>query len=230
LSAGIKSKFWIGIFMVKSLRSKYSVLAESLIFVIGIIIFAVFSHRKILTLIISFAGLIIAGIIINRNIRTLRDFKSLFGFNNISGATFIYLFIAIVFGVLIAVVYRNHQHNFVLPDRLTYFAIIAMLIGSTEELVFRGFIQSHTRYINVIFSVIFATLAHTAYKCTFFIAHQSGYEMDIMFLMKWTIVGGIVFGVLKEYSGNIVPPLAGHAVFDLLVYGDSITVPWWIWS
>jgi len=216
--------------MVKSVRNKYSVLAETLICVIGIIIFAVFSHQNILPFILSFTGLLIAGIIINRNISTIRDFKILFGFNKISGGTFIYLFIAVVFGVLIAVVYRNHQHNFVLPDRLTYFAIIAMLIGSTEELVFRGFVQSHTRHINVIFSVIFATLAHTAYKCSFFIAHQSGYEMDIMFLMKWTILGGIVFGILKEYSNNIVPPLAGHAVFDLLVYGDSITVPWWIWS
>jgi membrane protease YdiL (CAAX protease family) len=215
--------------MVMSVRSKYSVLAESLICVIGIIIFAVFSHRKILPFIISFTGLIIAGIIINRNVRTIRDFKSLFGFNKISGATFVYLFIAIVFGVLIAVVYRNHQHNFILPVRLTYFAIPAMLIGSAEELVFRGFIQGHTRYINVIFSVIFATLAHTAYKCSFFLAHQSGYQMDIMFLMKWTILGGIVFGILKEYSNNIVPPLAGHMVFDLLVYGDSFDIPWWVW-
>jgi len=105
-----------------------------------------------------------------------------------------------------------------------------MLVGSTEELFFRGFIQGHTRHIGVIFSVIFATLAHTAYKCSFFAAQQSGYEMDIMFLMKWTILGGIVFGILKEYSNNIVPPLAGHAVFDLLIYGDSVTVPWWIWS
>ena len=216
--------------MVRSVRSKYSVLAESLICVAGIIIFAVFSHKNILPFIISFTGLIIAGLIININIHTIRDFKSLFGFNKISGATFIYFFISIVFGVLIAVVYRNHQHNYILPGRLTYFVVIAMLVGSTEELVFRGFIQSHTRHINVIFSVIFATLAHTAYKCLFFTAHQSVYQMDIMFLAKWTIVGGIVFGILKEYSNNILPPLAGHAVFDLLVYGDSITVPWWIWS
>ncbi len=215
--------------MVKSVRSKYFVLADSLICVIGIIIFAVFSHRKILSFIISFTGLIIAGIIINRNVRTIRDFKSLFGFNKISGATFVYLFIATVFGVLIAVVYRNHQHNFILPVRLTYFAIPAMLIGSTEELVFRGFIQGHTRHISVIFSVIFATIAHTAYKCLFFLAHQSVYQTDIIFLMKWTILGGIVFGILKEYSNNIVPPLAGHVVFDLLVYGDSFDIPWWVW-
>jgi membrane protease YdiL (CAAX protease family) len=230
LSEDIKSKFWIGIFMVKSVRSKYLVLAESLICVIGIIIFAVFSHRKILPFIISVTGLLIAGIIINRNIRTFKEFKSLFGFNRMSAATFFYLFVAIVFGVLIAVVYRNHQHNYILPDRLTYFAVIAMLIGSMEELVFRGFLQGYTRNINVIFSVLFATIAHTAYKGSFFLAHQSDYQMDIMFLMEWTMLAGIVFGIIREYSNNIIPPIAGHAVFDLLVYGDSIGVPWWIWS
>ncbi len=216
--------------MVKSLKGKYPVLAESLICVAGIIIFAVFSHSKVLPFIISFAGLIIAGIVINRNIRKLSDLKSLFGFNKISGAVMIYLFIAVVFGVLIAVVYRNHQHITVLPGSLTYFAILAMLIGSTEEIIFRGFIQGHTRNFGAVFSVIFATAAHTAYKCSFFIAHQSVYQTDILFLMKWTIFGGIIFGILKEYSDNIVPPLAGHAVFDLLVYGDSQVIPWWIWS
>jgi membrane protease YdiL (CAAX protease family) len=215
--------------MTKPVKSKYSVLAESLICVTGIIIFAVFSHRKILPFIISFTGLLIAGIIINRNIRTLREFKHLFGFYRMSAATFFYLFVAIVFGILIAVVYRNHQHIEILPDRLTYFTILAMVIGSTEEMVFRGFIQSHTRYINVIFSVIFATVAHTAYKGSFFLAHQSVYEMDIMFLMKWTFLAGFVFGIIREYSNNIIPPIAGHAVFDLLVYGDNQIIPWWLW-
>ena len=216
--------------MVKSVKSKFSILAESLICVTGIIVFAVFSHRKIFPFILSFAGLLIAAIIISRNIRTLKDLKFLFGFNRMSADTYFYLFVAIVFGILIAVVYRNRQHNFILPGRLTSFAILAMLIGTTEELVFRGFIQGHTRHISILFSVIFATTAHTAYKCSFFLAHQSGYEMDIMFLMKWTMLGGIVFGIIREYSNNIVPPIAGHAVFDLLVYGDSVGTPWWIWS
>lgn len=215
--------------MAKPAKSKYSVLAESLICVTGIIIFAVFSHRRITSFLISFAGLLIAGIIINRNLRTIKDLKFLSGFSKISGVVIIYLFIAIVFGILIAVVYRNHQHIEILPGRLTYFTVLAMLIGSTEEVIFRGFIQGHTRNIGAIFSVIFATVAHTAYKCTFFIAHQSVYETDIIFLMKWTFLAGIVFGILKEYSNNIVPPLAGHAVFDLLVYGDSHIIPWWLW-
>jgi len=216
--------------MVLPVKSKFSVLIESLICVIGVVIFSVFSHGKLIPFFISLSGLLIAGIIININARTLTDLRQLSGFNKISGTTVIYIIIAVVFGILIGVVYRKHQHDFVIPGRLTYFALIAVLIGATEELVFRGFIQGHTRRIGVIASIIFATLAHTVYKCSFFLAHQSNYETDILFLMKWTIFGGVIFSVIKEYSDNIVPPLVGHAVFDLLVYGDFADAPWWVWA
>jgi membrane protease YdiL (CAAX protease family) len=215
--------------MVSAVKSKLVVLIESLVCVIAIIFFAVFSHGKLIPFLISIAGLIIAGIIININARTLKDLRLLFGFNKMSLTTVIYIIVAIIFGILIGAVYRRYQHDFILPGRLTYFAVPAILIGATEELVFRGFIQGHTRRIGAVVSIIFATLAHTAYKCSFFLAHQSGYETDILFLMKWTIFGGFVFSVIKEYSNNIWAPLAGHAVFDLLVYGDFANAPWWVW-
>ena len=215
--------------MAPPAKTNFSVLAESLICVIGIVIFSVFSHGKIIPFLISLSGLLIAGIVINMNARTLRDLISLFGFNKMSGITVIYIIIAVVFGILIGVVYRKHQHDFLIPVRLTYFAVPAILIGSTEELVFRGFIQGHTRRAGILISIIFAILSHAVYKCSFFLAHQSVYHTDILFLMKWTIFGGIIFSVIKEYSDNIWAPLAGHAVFDLLVYGDVTGTPWWVW-
>jgi membrane protease YdiL (CAAX protease family) len=216
--------------MVLPAKSKLRIFIESLICIIGIVIFSVFSHGKLIPFLVSLSGLLIAGIIINLNARTLKDLRLLFGFNKISGITVIYIVIAVVFGILIGVIYRRHQHDFVIPGRLTYFAVLAILIGATEELVFRGFIQGHTRRIGVIVSVIFATMSHTAYKCSIFLAHQSDYETDILFLMKWTIFGGLVFSVVREYSNNIMAPVAGHAVFDLLVYGDFADAPWWVWS
>jgi membrane protease YdiL (CAAX protease family) len=211
-------------------KSKIAVLVESLICVAGIVVFAVFSHDRPVPFILSVAGLVLAAIIININAHTLKDLRQLFGFNRISGTTILFIIISIVFGILIAVVFRRHKHDLLIPARLTYFVIPALLIGATEELVFRGFIQGHTRRIGVMVSVIFATLAHTLYKCSFILAHQSGYETDMLFLMKWTIFGGFIFSLIKEYSNNIIAPIAGHAVFDLLVYGDLISAPWWVWS
>ncbi len=211
-------------------KSKFKVLVESLICVAGIVVFAVFSHDKAVPFILSVTGLVIAAIIININARTLKDLRQLFGFGKISGTTIVYITISLLFGILIAVVFRRHKHDLPIPDRLTYFVIPALLIGATEELVFRGFIQGHTRRIGIMVSIIFATLAHALYKCSFILAHQSGYEPDILFLVKWTIFGGFIFSLIKEYSDNIVAPIAGHAVFDLLVYGDFISAPWWVWS
>jgi membrane protease YdiL (CAAX protease family) len=211
-------------------KSKLAVLLESLICVAGIVVFAVFSHDRPFPFILSFAGLVIAAVIININARTLKDLRQLFGFNRITGTTIIFIIISLVFGILIAVVFRRYRHDLPMPGRLTYFVIPALLIGATEELVFRGFIQGHTRRIGVMVSIVFATLAHALYKCSFILAHQSGYETDILFLLKWTIFGGFIFSLIKEYSNNIVAPIAGHAIFDLLVYGDFVSAPWWVWS
>jgi membrane protease YdiL (CAAX protease family) len=211
-------------------KTKTAILIETLICIAGIEVFAVFSHGRTVPFIISVAGLVVAAIIINMNARTFKDLWQLFGFGKISGVTVIYIVISLLFGILIAVLFRKHKHDLPMPSSLTYFVIPALLIGATEELVFRGFIQGHTRRIGVMVSILFATLAHTAYKYSFILAQQSAYETDILFLVKWTIFGGFIFSLLKEYSNNIVVPIAGHALFDLLVYGDCINAPWWVWS
>ena len=36
--------------------------------------------------------------------------------------------------------------------------------------------------------------------------------------------------LLKEYSKTTVVPIIAHVVFDIMVYGDRIVAPWWIWS
>ena len=109
------------------------------------------------------------------------------------------------------------------------FAIIAPVIGSAEELIFRGFLQGHLHRYGIIFSVIFATLSHTAYKCSLFISHSS-YKTDISFLLIWTIVAGLILGALREISKNVTPALIAHACFDIIVYGDYAISPWWVWG
>ncbi len=216
--------------MQKSIKAKYLILIESLICVSGILIFAIFSHGKIVPFMFSFAGLLAAAAVITRNAGSVKKLRSAFGLNSVSGKVLIFMIISLLFGILIGIIYRKYQYNSVLPGKLTIIALLAALTGSMEEMIFRGFIQGHTRQISILFSVVFATLAHTAYKCSFFMSHQSLYETDIIFLMKWTIFGGMIFGIIREYSNNIIPPLVGHAIFDIIVYGDYLHSPWWIWS
>lgn len=225
-----ESRLISSVYMQKSVKVKYLILLEALLCVTGLVVFSIFSHKKFLPFILSLAGLLLVAVIIIRNSSSIKRVKLLFGINNVSGKVLIYLIISLLFGILIAVAYRKYQYNSVLPARLTNIAMLAALTGSLEEIIFRGFLQGYTRQISILFSIIFAIIAHTAYKCSFFMSHQSVYETDILFLMKWTIYGGIVFSILREYSNNILPPLIGHAVFDIIVYGDYLQSPWWLWS
>jgi membrane protease YdiL (CAAX protease family) len=107
--------------------------------------------------------------------------------------------------------------------------LVAVAIGSTEEALFRGYLQSQVRKFNVVMSVFAATCAHTAYKFLLFWPYRSQPDIEIIFIIQWTLLGGLVFALIKEFSQNTIYPLLSHALFDLMVYGDRIETPWWVW-
>jgi membrane protease YdiL (CAAX protease family) len=45
----------------------------------------------------------------------------------------------------------------------------------------------------------------------------------------WTFTMGCLLGWLKAYGRSTWIPVAGHAFFDLVVYGDKMVNAWWIW-
>jgi len=79
-------------------------------------------------------------------------------------------------------------------------------------------------------AVMLAAAAHTAYKAALFAFPPEGVVIDLEFLAVWTLIGGVVFGALRELSGSVLPPLAAHVVFDIVVYGGSVQAPWWVWG
>jgi membrane protease YdiL (CAAX protease family) len=209
---------------------KVSLVITPILFVTGILLFAV-SHRepgKIFS--VSYAGLLLAAVIIAFTIRKPRDLLTGFGLNAISPEKY-HLFIAgLLTGVLFATIYRQYLGLPMIPSKLTFFAFTAAAIGFTEELLFRGFLQTRLRKINVFWSVVLATSSHTAYKVLLFAALSPVFEVNLLFLFFWTFVCGLVFGILKERSGSTLTPAAGHVAFDILVYGDRLLIPWWIWA
>ena len=117
----------------------------------------------------------------------------------------------------------------IFPGSLTIFTATAALIGATEELVFRGFIQDYFKKVNVIFAVLFAAFSHSAYKCCLFLSPASETEINVSFLLLWTFIGGLIFGILKEVSKSVIPAVLAHVLFDILVYGECFKPPWWVW-
>jgi membrane protease YdiL (CAAX protease family) len=141
----------------------------------------------------------------------------------------LYSLIGLLAGVLIASLYRWSLGISIFPATIHYFVIVAALIGSLEELVFRGFIQDYVKSINAPFSILFSTISHTGYKCCLFIAPLAAADIDIGYLALCTFITGIIFGTIKHFSNSIIPTLIAHALFDILVYAEYVNAPWWVW-
>ena len=203
---------------------------EILLFLLGILLFAFFIGQPKPFVLVALACMALAVIVITARIRKFTDLSIVFGFGRLSVLSLFFLPLAVMAGVLFAVIYRDSLDIGLLPSPMTRFAIVASMIGATEELLFRGYFQTSMRRYGAILSILFTSMAHTAYKYLFFLSIDAGLQIDLSGLILWTFVGGLIFGLLKENSKNSVFPIIGHIAFDIVVYGDRMIAPWWIWT
>jgi membrane protease YdiL (CAAX protease family) len=137
---------------------------------------------------------------------------------------------AMIAGLVLAILVRNHFSMGPLPGLLTRVALITPVIGMAEEAVFRGYLQGHLRPIGWFFSVVYASAAHTCYKLLVILTLSHPLPFDFFFLLCWTFLGGLLFGAFRELSRNTWPSMIAHGTFDILLYGGMILVPAWVWS
>lgn len=208
---------------------KTKLLPEAIMFSLGLMIFAFFVQYRFPVKIISFAGLLLASLIMGLNIGSLHDLKKIFGNNRSLMVTLVSLFAGSVTGILLAIWYRRHLGIGIFPQTFHLFAVTAVMIGCTEEIVFRGFLQNHLSTINITLSVVFSTLSHTGYKIFLFLSPFAEADIDIGFLAFYTFIIGLLYGIMRNLTGSLILPLLSHALFDLLVYGEYAVAPWWVW-
>jgi membrane protease YdiL (CAAX protease family) len=137
--------------------------------------------------------------------------------------------IGLQMGIAGAMYYRGSFGMPVLPAVVRNFVWIAVCIGIMEELVFRGFVQGLLSKLHPGFAIVFAALAHATYKACLFISPAADYHYSIMLFYTWSFGAFILIGILRHYSKSILPAIIVHAVFDLLVYAENFTAPWWVW-
>jgi membrane protease YdiL (CAAX protease family) len=209
-----------------SISNKLNLISKASLCSLGFLIFSYFIHYEFPARGLSFFGLAISAFIISRNlISPLQlgwEFKS--GLRTLS-----YTIPGLIMGLLLAYFYRNYLGQELLPKSLHKFAIAAAIIGSTEELVFRGYIQKWVQPVNVPLSIVFGALAHTGYKCFLFVSPPAGTDINILFLFQWTFAIGLIFGITRYLTKSILPAMTAHAFFDILVYGEFAAAPWWVW-
>ncbi|MFW6108679.1 MAG: CPBP family intramembrane glutamic endopeptidase [bacterium] len=138
--------------------------------------------------------------------------------------------IATAAGMALGIAYRHASELSVWPESFTGFAVVAAAIGATEELVYRGYVQGRLAAWGAPIAIVGAAFAHTAYKAALFLGGPSGAHAHYLFAALVTFVGGLALGALRWWTWSIVPPVAFHVAFDIVVYGDRAEAPWWVWA
>ena len=203
---------------------------EALLALTGISVFALFIHSDSFFIIVAFLGLALTALSISKTITDKSSILSVFGIIPFTKRLILFSITGIIIGGILGIYCRSAFYDFLFPETLTIFAIIAPLIGIAEELVFRGFIQGRLAVLGPYLAVILAACGHTLYKYLVLKTLPSALPIDFTFLVTWTMIGGLIFGTLREVFKNVVPSSLAHACFDVIVYGGFTTAPVWVWS
>lgn len=184
-------------------------------------IFAYFIHDPMPQLGISFICLAISSWLIANKLKK----EMIFGYIR-SRTSFLLSSLAILLiSFFISAYLRKSSGLSLLPTHFNSFAIVAVIIGCTEELVFRGWMQSVIP--GRISGIVIPAFAHALYKSSLFLSPAALYEVDTLGLFSVTFIAGVLLSLSRRISGSTWPALFAHGLFDAIAYGDAVT-PWWV--
>jgi len=194
-------------------------------------VFALCCHQRLPWSAIGAGGLLLAAIVLGRSLLRGPSPAALLGLTAISRRTLPLAAGGCLIGVGLGCLHRWNLGLPPLPSgRWEAFAVLACLIGSAEELVYRGWLQGRLHVLGRPAAVAAAAASHATYKTLLFAWPLGSADVDLLIVGFWTFAGGVVFGTLRERAGNIIPAVLAHAVFDLMIYGAIAHAPWWVWS
>jgi membrane protease YdiL (CAAX protease family) len=116
------------------------------------------------------------------------------------------------------------------PTQFGWFVLVSMLIGATEEIIFRGVIQGEASRWNPTGAVFLGALFFALYKTLLFIWPGEFNQANPWILFPVTLAAGILLGYTRMATGSIIPAILAHMLFDLVLYADSAQAPWWVWD
>jgi membrane protease YdiL (CAAX protease family) len=196
----------------------------------GMCLFALFMHTRFPSKLFSICGLCVVLFILYLEIKAVSLPAVLFGFKKFSKSELLPTACGIVLGAVLGLGYRLGYGMKPLIEVIGWFAPVAVMIGATEEILFRGYIQGRVQSLGPFWAVSIAAFCHTAYKCSLFVFHDQPVQINMLFLAVCTFGVGLMLGVLRQWRGSIWPPVTAHVLFDILAYGEYAHAPWWVWS
>jgi len=203
---------------------------DVLLVLVGLFLFALYVHERSWLVVISFTGLFLAALSLVIFFKNAKESISVFGALRFTPGAIGFLITGILAGGILGVSYRYFYVDTTFPVSLTTFAIISPLIGISEELLFRGYLQGRIRPVNRVLAIVVAAMGHTMYKFIVLRSLPDPSGIDFPFLITWTMIGGLIFGLLRDLSDSVLPPSLAHGCFDVIVYGGFVSAPIWVWG
>jgi membrane protease YdiL (CAAX protease family) len=210
-------------------RPVIEVLAAS----VGMAVLVAFSHRGLPWILVSVAGFLLTAGAIAPSLRSAAQSLALLGLGGFSRKTVLFTLVGGIIGIAGGLRHRAALGLPLLPvGGLQAFIGVACLIAATEELIYRGWLQGRIRTFGWPMAVAAATIAHGLYKAALFAWPPGfrGLDMECVSVGLGAAAMGIVPGLLREFSGSVVPAIMAHAAFDLILYGAVARAPWWVWT
>jgi membrane protease YdiL (CAAX protease family) len=206
---------------------RFSNVAAGIIAAAGTWLFACFIHSNTA---IGIAGLLITSQGISLYAGSFTALIKITGLNEYNRKLILYSIICILAGIAMGI-HSNLGHDKpVMPLFLTSTAFLVAAVGITEELVFRGFIQGALSKTSTWFGIVSASGSHAVYKVLVLWSFTVNLEIDFVDLVSYTFAVGLLAGLMRKVSGNIIPSALGHMCFDIMVYGSLAGVPVWVWG
>lgn len=196
----------------------------------GILVFAWFIHGNPAQFAIALSGLLLTAAMISFWAKDLPSLLTCLGLRSFTWKTAGYSLAGLGLGILLALVCRVQSNLSPLPATLTGIAWVVPLVGMTEELFFRGFLQGTLSTRGNIAAVVVPALGHTLYKYLVLSSLPDPTGFDFPLLLVLTFACGVTFGLLRSLSKSIIPAAAAHGIFDVLVYGGLSVWPAWVWG
>lgn len=212
-------------------------MAEAAAACLGMVLFALCSHRGLPWIAVGAAGLIVAAFSMQRSCGSFRNALAHFGLSAPPLRVLPISLVGCAIGIGLGIDYRISFGMTAFPiSTFEPFALAACCIGAAEELLYRGWMQARLRTLfrpgslGRAMAILLAAAAHTAYKVALFALPSSPVNIEYRSLAVLTLAFGALAGLLRELSRSVIPAVAGHVAFDLIVYGDAVRAPWWVWA
>ena len=197
---------------------------------LGMVAFGLTAHSPFPYFSLALVGLVLTAAAISGSFRPGHSLTQAFGLTGVTRPVAVGSIAGILLGAGLAALFRFTYDQPLLLTGIRPYVLTAALIGASEELLFRGFIQGKLSSLGWPAAVVLASLAHTAYKLSLFVFPKEGGATNFLVLGFFTLLVGCMLGVLRLRAGSVIPPVAAHAFFDIFAYGDWTQAPWWVWG